>query len=170
MASTRLRQAASPSDCVIRNNIFASNTIDGIRSTGTVAAPISYCDAWGNNYDYPDCSGGTGCISLDPIFCDAGGNDYSLHGSSPCLGAGASGADMGARVIGCPTGPQNLTVAQTGASIEVTWDAPAWRNEVDHYVVYRDTAPMPPPDSELLVGLPDDTTFVDTGLNTDLGV
>ena len=52
----------------------------------------------------------------------------------------ALGESMGALGIGCPEGPQGLTVLQSGASLDLTWSAPpSPRAEVDHYVVYRDT-------------------------------
>jgi parallel beta-helix repeat protein len=68
----------------------------------------------------------------------------SVHASSPTLGAGEGGLDIGALGIGCPEGPQNLVVAQNGAQLELSWDVPpAARAQVDYYVVYRDTAQVP---------------------------
>ncbi len=51
---------------------------------------------------------------------------------------------MGALGIGCPEGPQDLTVAQNGASLDLSWDIPPGaRAGVDYYIVYRDTASVP---------------------------
>jgi C1A family cysteine protease len=129
---------SSAGDPII-NNIIAGNTGYGI--TCTSATPVlTYNDAWGNTSgQYSGCSGGTGSISQDPQFCDGPGGDVSVHALSPTLGTGWEGSNMGALGIGCPEGPRQLEVAQVGASLRLSWTPPAWRNEVDHYVVYRDT-------------------------------
>jgi len=149
---------------VVRNNIIASNGAYGI--TCVSATPtLSYNDVWDNTSgDYSGCSAGTGDISQDPIFCDAPGGDYSVHGSSPTLGTGLGGEDMGALGIGCPAGPQSLQIAQDGASLLLSWSAPpASRFDVDHYVVYRDTMGLP----LTVVATVDapETTFVDVTIS-----
>jgi parallel beta-helix repeat protein len=131
------------SDNVIVNNIIASNTGYGI--TCTSATPEnSYNDVWDNSLGgYSGCSAGTGAMSEDPIFCDGPGGDVSVHATSPTLGSGQYGYDMGALGIGCPVGPQDLEVTQVGASLELAWNPPPPRVDVDHYVVYRDTTQIP---------------------------
>jgi hypothetical protein len=42
-------------------------------------------------------------ILLDPLFCDRQDGDLRIAEDSPCLGAGESGADIGAHGIGCET-------------------------------------------------------------------
>ena len=149
---------------VVRDNIIASNGAYGIRCVSVTPA-LSYNDVWDNTSgEYSGCSAGTGDISQDPIFCDAPGGDYSVHGSSPSLGAGSYGGDMGALGIGCPAGPQSLQIAQDGASLLLSWSAPpASRFDVDHYVVYRDTMGLP----LTVVATVDapETTFVDVTIS-----
>lgn len=144
---------------VIVNNIIASNTGYGI--TCTSATPSnSYNDVWNNSSGgYSGCSAGTGAMSQDPMFCDGPGGDVSVHATSPTLGSGQYGYDMGALGIGCPVGPQNLAVAQVGASLELEWGQPPPRVDVDHYIVYRDTTQIPLTPLAT-VGVPD-TTFTD---------
>ncbi len=129
---------------VIMNNIIASNTGHGIVCT-SATPDISYNDVWDNSLGgYSGCSAGTGDISVDPVFCDAAGGVYSVHATSPTLTQGDGGGPMGALGIGCPVGPQNLEIAQSGASLELTWDEPpASRATVDYYIVYRDTVAVP---------------------------
>ncbi len=133
----------SSSGDLLMNNIMVGNTGYGI--TCTSATPVlTYNDAWGNTSgQYSGCSAGTGSISDDPVFCDGPGGDVSVHALSPTLGTGYDGSNMGSLGIGCPEGPRELEVAQAGASLMLSWTPPEWRNEVDHYVVYRDTMLVP---------------------------
>jgi C1A family cysteine protease len=128
-------------DNIVKNCIIASNDAYGIYSSNASPA-ITYNDVWDNGSGgYLGCSGGDGSISIDPIFCDAGSGNVSVHASSPTLTAGEGGEPMGGLPVGCPLGPEDLAVAQAGASLELTWSIPpAARTVVDHYVVYRDTS------------------------------
>jgi C1A family cysteine protease len=147
-------------DNVIVNNIIASNTGYGITCTSATALN-SYNDVWGNTSGgYSGCSAGTGSIALDPVFCDGPGGDVSVHATSPTLGAGQYGYDMGALGIGCPIGPQNLQITQVGASLELEWNQPPPRVDVDHYVVYRDTTQIPL--TPIATVDAPDTTYTDT--------
>jgi hypothetical protein len=128
---------------VIVNNIIASNTGYGITCTSATPAN-SYNDVWDNSAGgYNGCSAGDGAMSQDPIFCDGPGGDVSVHASSPTLDSGQYGYDMGALGIGCPVGPQNFAITQVGASLDLDWDEPPPRVDVDYYVVYRDTTQIP---------------------------
>jgi parallel beta-helix repeat protein len=129
---------------VIKNNIIASNVVYGVSCSG-VTPVMDYNDVWGNGTGgYDGCSAGANDISVDPIFCGVGSGDVSVHASSPTLGAGEYGVNMGALGIGCPEGPQNLALVQSGAALDLSWDLPPEaRVEVDYYVVYRDTAQVP---------------------------
>ena len=44
---------------------------------------------------------GVGNIDADPQFCDPGEANYLLAGTSPCIGSGINGSDMGAYSVGC---------------------------------------------------------------------
>ncbi len=128
---------------LIRDNIIASNDGYGIVCSSATPA-ITYNDVWNNTSgNYSGCSGGEGTLTQDPDFCDAASGDYSVHASSPTLGTGFGGVDMGALGIGCPVGPQNLQLAEIGASVELGWGAPPAKDDVDYYVVYRDTTQVP---------------------------
>lgn len=129
---------------MVKNNIIALNSGYGI--TCTSATPdISYNDVWSNTSgNYDGCSAGPNDISVDPIFCDETGGVYSVHATSPTLTQGAAGVPMGSLGIGCPEGPQNLSIAQSGASLILDWDEPpASRATTDYYIVYRDTLAIP---------------------------
>ncbi len=128
----------------IKNCIVAGNGGYGILCS-SVTPTIDYNDVWSNTSGgYSGCSAGAHDMSEDPIFCDAGSGNVSVHASSPTLGVGEGGVNMGALGIGCPEGPQDLVVTQNGASLELSWSVPpAARVDVDYYVVYRDTAQVP---------------------------
>ena len=128
----------------IKNGIIAGNGGYGILAT-SVTPTIDYNDVWDNaGGGYSGCSAGANDISVDPIFCDAASGNVSVHASSPTLGAGEGGVNQGALGIGCPEGPQNLDVAQDGASLELSWNIPPEaRVDVDYYIVYRDSTQAP---------------------------
>jgi len=149
----------STSGSPIRDNIIANNSGYGI--TCTSASPvITYNDVWGNTTgQYNGCSGGAGSISVNPMFCDGPGGVVSVHALSPTRGTSSDGHNMGALGIGCPQGPQGLSVTQAGASLSLAWTPPDWRDAVDHYVVYRDTI-MVAVTAVATVSAPD-TTFTD---------
>lgn len=130
----------SSSGNIIKNCILALNTSYGIACMSATPV-VSYNDAWSNTGgDYDGCTGGTGAATFDPSFCDAGAGDYAVHATSQTLGAGEYGEDMGGLGIGCPYGPEDLTVVQNGASLDLSWSPPAWsRADVDYYKIYRDT-------------------------------
>ncbi len=151
----------SSPDVTILNNIVASNTGNGILCTSAAPA-ITYNDVWDNSLgDYSGCSGGDGSMSVDPIFCNAASGIVSVHATSPTLGAGEYGWDMGALGIGCPIGPQELEVIQDGASLDLAWSPPPpeERADVDYYIVYRDTTQVAT-NQVATVDAPD-TTFTD---------
>jgi len=128
----------------IKNSIIAGNGVYGILCSSVIPA-VDYNDVWNNaTGGYSGCSAGGNDISADPIFCDGASGDVSVHASSPTLGAGEGGVNQGALGIGCPEGPQNLAVAQNGASLDLSWSIPPEaRVDVDYYIVYRDTAQVP---------------------------
>ena len=139
-------------------NIVAGNAGYGISCT-SATPDIDYNDVWGNTSGgYSGCSAGAHDMAVDPLFCDGPSGDVAVHATSPTLEFG-----MGALGIGCPEGPQDLVVAQNGASLQLSWSAPpAVRADVDYYVVYRDTAQVPLT-AIATVDAPD-TTFTDIGI------
>ncbi|MCD4689877.1 right-handed parallel beta-helix repeat-containing protein [bacterium] len=144
---------------VIKNNIIASNTGYGIKCT-SATPDISYNDVWDNSSGgYSGCSAGTGDVSVDPIFCDAAGGVYSVHATSPTLTVGAAGVPMGSLGIGCPEGPQDLQIAQSGASLVLSWNQPPAKADVDYYIVYRDTVAIPA--AQVAIVNAPDTAFID---------
>jgi len=153
-------EISNSSDNIVKNCIVASNAGYGVVCANATPA-LTYNDVWDNGSgSYSGCSGGGGSISVDPIFCDPAGGDVSVHATSPTLTAGEGGESMGALGIGCPEGPQGLSVVQSGASLDLTWSAPPpARAEVDHYVVYRDTTLYA--DMEIATVDAPDTTFTD---------
>ena len=70
---------------------------------------ISYSDVEGGHdsvyvNEYCILNWGVGNIDCDPRFCDPATGNYYLAENSCCVGAGASGDDIGAYPIGCPAG------------------------------------------------------------------
>jgi len=91
----------TPSATIVNTIVTNSVAGKGIRATGPFPT-IIYCDVWNNSDEnYYGCLPGEGCISADPIFCDPENGDYYLWITSPCIGAGQDGADIGALGIGC---------------------------------------------------------------------
>jgi hypothetical protein len=71
-----------------RNNILWGNTMPAELLDGSVLN-LGYSAVEG---DYP----GEGNLDVNPAFLDAAVHDYRLAATSPCIGAGADGATMGA--------------------------------------------------------------------------
>jgi hypothetical protein len=109
------------SKCTVRNSIFSNNTSDGTCGGITFfgSPSISYCDVFSNqpsdfqgaipvglgelvdvNLNSDSCDVFQNILK-DPLFCDTASGDYQLAETSPCLGAGESGADIGDLGIGC---------------------------------------------------------------------
>ncbi|MEZ5359923.1 MAG: dockerin type I domain-containing protein [Candidatus Zixiibacteriota bacterium] len=95
-------------DLFMTNTIVYGNTHLGMpdQVTGEPDGTyITYCDI-------EDGWVGDGNIDAYPIFCDTIHGDYHLRDDSPCAGAGAGGADIGALGVACelydPCGDLNL--------------------------------------------------------------
>lgn len=81
---------------IINTIVTNSASGKGIRAEGALPT-ISYCDVWHNlDENYYGCLPGTGCISADPKYCDPDNDNYFLWSTSPCIGSGQGGANMGA--------------------------------------------------------------------------
>jgi parallel beta-helix repeat protein len=87
---------------VIKNNIIVRNEGDGINVAGYNSGPkgnpiVSYNDVWNNEgTNYGGMSKPITDISVDPQLMDTRNCDFHLKPTSPCIGAGESGEDMGA--------------------------------------------------------------------------
>jgi nitrous oxidase accessory protein NosD len=95
---------------------------------GGDSAPVA-----GSNVEisYSDIEGGhpgTGNIDTDPLFCDAECRliDLGLTATSPCLGAGHEGGDMGAFGLSC-----EAPVEHTPANVEIPADYPSIQAAID---------------------------------------
>jgi hypothetical protein len=98
----------------ITNNIVYENSNSGIyrASDSTTKDPpmpiVDYNDVFSNGYlDYGSVLPGANDISADPVFCMPPMN-LDLDETSPCVGAGSGGGNMGALKVGCePTPVEN---------------------------------------------------------------
>jgi hypothetical protein len=70
-------------------NIAFTNSILWGHEGEPLSCTFNYCD-------YEGGIGGTGNIWADPLFIDPGAGDYNVLPSSPCIGAGENGTDIGA--------------------------------------------------------------------------
>ncbi|HUU45054.1 MAG TPA: right-handed parallel beta-helix repeat-containing protein [Acidobacteriota bacterium] len=81
------------------NNIVTNSEDYGIWGSFN---PLDFNCVYHNNPDYDGgASPGSGAITADPLYCDAGARDYRIDPSSPCVGTGLGGVDMGALDVGC---------------------------------------------------------------------
>jgi hypothetical protein len=136
------------SSLVIRDNIVTGNLAWGIYVWDSPPNPVFDYNCVSLNIpdQYYNCSPGPHAVGGSPMFC--GGTElesrYTINGASNCAGAGTEGSDIGAFGVGCPSGPENVTASQSGASVVLDWDPPLWaRVSVDHYVVRRDDGDGP---------------------------
>jgi hypothetical protein len=110
----------------IRNNIIAGTLAGaGFSCGGASANPVfHYNDVYNDPANPDDGYGGTcedrtgiaGNIRADPEYCDASAlpADLALAASSPCLGAGLDGSDMGAHDAADACGTTSLAPASWG--------------------------------------------------------
>lgn len=138
---------------VLRNTIVTGNQGGGLMFGGAEVV-ADYNNVWDNSGgDYVSMSPGPNDVSMDPLFLSA--DVCQLQAMSPCIDSGDPGAECldpdGSRAdMGMHGGPVALTDAPprvTGAVLtdlgggdwRLDWDAsPA--GDVQHYLVYRDTA------------------------------
>jgi len=139
---------------LVRNNIIVRFANYGIYRSGTGYVPtLSHNDVFGNVAgQYYGIMPDFESISLDPLFCDSANADYSLKSTSPCVGAGEGGVNIGALGVGCgasiPGQPRvlNIQIAQTGDSLHLIDHSPviSWK--------YFDSQSLPHTKSEIEVG------------------
>ncbi|MBD3348911.1 MAG: hypothetical protein GF400_06905 [Candidatus Eisenbacteria bacterium] len=103
--------AATLSNCSITHN-----GKNGVRSYLSTIS-VEYCNAYwndragGDSLDYfglTDPTGDDGNVSVDPRYCDLEGTtryNYRLYDTSPLVGLGEGGTDIGAWGIGCEDTP-----------------------------------------------------------------
>ncbi|MDH3891870.1 MAG: right-handed parallel beta-helix repeat-containing protein [candidate division Zixibacteria bacterium] len=98
---------SSSSSTVLNTIVWGNDANHGedVRVDNSAGTPsFDYCDV-GDTADISDYIG-TGVISADPDYCDTANDDYSISSTSPCDGAGQSGADIGALGVGCTGSPR----------------------------------------------------------------
>jgi hypothetical protein len=84
------------------NNIFEDYPAIYCPSNGSMPDSLEFrfnC-LWPEELD-ADCPEGPGNFVADPLFCDRMDGDFRLQPKSPCIGAGESGEDVGARLGIC---------------------------------------------------------------------
>ena len=110
--TTRSSASLSLNNCIIRNNYPHDIYLGGDGSSDTLF--VEYSNLQGTSADIQSSGGngiiywGEGNIDADPLFCDYASNvypnlkgDYHLMPSSPCVGTGENGVNMGAFGVGC---------------------------------------------------------------------
>jgi len=92
----------SDSTLLLNNIVVGSSAGYGVYSYASSNSVIEYNDVWNNlPADYDGVTPGEGCISADPLFCDPENDNYYLYNTSPCVGTGQGGVDIGALGVGC---------------------------------------------------------------------
>ncbi len=81
----------------IKNNIIVHNSFGIYNKDETGDIKISYNNVWNNGQNYRNAKPNTGNISADPKFIDYKKENYRLSSTSPCIGAGENGINMGAK-------------------------------------------------------------------------
>jgi len=109
-------------------NIDVYNCIAQECTTGFSISDSSHCqynDAYNNGTNFSG-SPGTGCITLNPLFLNTSREDYRLKSTSPCLGTGESGENIGIFRDSTITG-RNYDVSKSGSN-DNTGESPddAW--------------------------------------------
>ncbi len=161
----------------IKNSIFAFNSSAPIYSSYLGFSPeISYCNFWstvsGDHFggELQSVIGSDGNISQDPLFCSISDSGASLDSSSPCVGSGENGTDIGAFGADCDRyqsrSPEKLIVLLNGgiiasnqALLEISmiqalpWDTLVLKSdsaivEIDHYQVDKPLYIFGPPERE----------------------
>jgi parallel beta-helix repeat protein len=125
-------------------NTFALNTVTGVRAIERTAGRgggfivLRHAIVWGNtvqllaesggaiDVSFSDVEGavvpGPGNISIDPLFIDIAANDFRLQETSPCIGAGETGEDLGAIPHEvAPRGPSDLVATAGSGSVALGW-------------------------------------------------
>jgi len=105
---------ASPT---ITNTILAfSTTGAAVYCPGASAFTITHSCSFGNAGGDHLCGVHHDNVFEDPAFCDTTAGSFTVNECSPCAGAGAGGADIGAWGIGCPCGGTGVPEVGTGGA------------------------------------------------------
>jgi len=86
--------AISNSSPTIKNSIFWDNT----KENSFGSANVSYCLIEETALSATASNKGNNIFATDPLFTDSKNADFSLKTSSPCIGKGASSANIGAEI------------------------------------------------------------------------
>jgi len=108
----------------IRNNIIAQNGDDGIDTTlpdkydGNPR--LSHNNVWNNDgQNYEGIPKPASDISADPRFVDAENHDFRLRSTSPCIGSGEGGIDIGAHPYQPSKQPPQITAVEFPGIVEM---------------------------------------------------
>jgi hypothetical protein len=78
------------------------------QSTGPYGISVSYSNIQGGldeldslEFDPDSVNWNSGNIDANPLFCEPDSGDYTLSETSPCVGAGQDGQDIGVFGVGC---------------------------------------------------------------------
>jgi parallel beta-helix repeat protein len=108
----------------IRNNIIAQNGDDGIDTTLSDKyngnPRLSHNNAWNNHgQDYEGIPKPASDISADPRFVDPEHHDFRLRSTSPCIGSGEGGIDIGAHPYQPSKQPPQITAVEFPGIVEM---------------------------------------------------
>ena len=112
---------------------------------------VNYSNIYGgigavNTNNHGTLTWGTGNVDGTPLFCDVDSSDYTLSASSPCVGGGENGENMGALGIGCPAiiGPVIVSISdqtiQEDDSLQITVSATSDIGDGVDIMAYSDTS------------------------------
>jgi len=139
---------------IIKNSIIWDNHIQ--KNSGSI--DITYSNIEGGYT-------GTGNIDANPIFCDT--INYLIRDTSPCVGTGENGSNMGAKGIGCyrPSSFDwvstaldtiNITKDNTGETYDLQWSTSTDADgDTINYLIYAKIGLYPTEEVEEVT----DTTF-----------
>jgi len=167
----------SAGDFQLRNSVVTGNSGGGLTAIGAAMTADFNAVTGNTGGDYVSMAAGPHDVADPLLFVDAAAGDYGLAVHSPCLDRGAddpacldpdgSRADIG--LLGGP-GAQMVAPGFTtgavlsdlgGGTVRLTWD-PSAAADIDHYVVYRDTAAVfTPTPSKALTQVGHPTVSVD---------
>jgi len=112
----------------IRNNIIAQNGDDGIDTTLSDKYDgnprLSHNNVWNNHgQNYEGIAKPTSDISADPRFVDPEHHDFRLRPTSPCIGSGEGGIDIGAHPYQPSKQPPQITAVEFPGIVEMGVEA-----------------------------------------------
>lgn len=125
------------------NNIVWNNRFGLAEILNAGVFVVDHSDLTGTNLFPVGTVPGPGIIEADPLFLNVAAHDYRLSASSPCLGSGRDGADMGCRFpVGSPMAPSHPTfssVVAGGGNVKLGF----WVDSEKNYTVQASATAEP---------------------------